>query len=178
MRPGIEPTSSWILVRFVTTVPQQEPPVPGFKHIFKIYSNEYCHSWMNCGEFIWYPILLAAVNASPKRMKREFAFPLASIMAKPLGLAFWAQPAHSSPSEVGEAGLSQRRSFMVHSGATLREPKQLSLPPNPSLPWSGRAGEGDDQAGVWLSPEEVAPERRGPLGKRIECLGRIYWSES
>ena len=34
VRPGIEPTSSWILVRFISSVPQQEHHYPFFKILF------------------------------------------------------------------------------------------------------------------------------------------------
>ena len=39
-RPGIEPTSSWILVGFVSTAPQRELPQPTFYYLLKWFSSD------------------------------------------------------------------------------------------------------------------------------------------
>ena len=57
MRPGIEPTSSWILGTFVSAEPQQQLPKPDFKIILEASHERLCQQVMaselkglwNCG---------------------------------------------------------------------------------------------------------------------------------
>lgn len=143
---------------------------------------------MSYREFIWCSVLLATTELSSKRRKGNSPS-LPSSVARSLGLQLWAQVPHSSPYEVGQARSSQRRRGMAHSGARLREPKELRTTDTSLLRWGKETPWiPEDQAGVCLSIVEVDATGRAAtlerqlsisgaaIGRRLNGLTCFSWS--
>ena len=62
MRPGIEPTSSWILVRFITAEPQQELPRIVLLNLSSTPGSEECRK-STC-PLLHFPVTLRRATAS------------------------------------------------------------------------------------------------------------------